>query len=109
MAQIIEQNTDVPVEETSAPSPSTASGGDVSTPEVSGDSPLPSPVGDYQTPAHLADRARGYVEAASSVNTRKAYADWKHFFAWCRRFNLAPLPRIQIQANSTSRPAPPAQ
>jgi len=47
-------------------------------------------------PAHLdqlADRARGYIEAASSLNTRKAYAsDWKHFTAWCRRSNLAPLP-----------------
>lgn len=30
----------------------------------------------------LADRARGYVEASSSANTRKAYAsDWKHFTA----------------------------
>ncbi|WP_454857746.1 site-specific integrase [Rhizobium binxianense] len=47
-------------------------------------------------PGHLqdlTDRARGYVEAASSVNTRKAYAsDWKHFSAWCRRSNLSPLP-----------------
>lgn len=47
-------------------------------------------------PTHLqdlTDRARGYVEAASSVNTRKAYAsDWKHFSAWCRRQNLAALP-----------------
>jgi integrase len=47
-------------------------------------------------PAHLAglaDRARDYVEAASSVNTRRAYAsDWKHFAAWCRRQNLPPLP-----------------
>ncbi|WP_117193402.1 site-specific integrase, partial [Rhizobium terrae] len=47
-------------------------------------------------PAHLeslADRARGYVEAASSANTRRAYAaDWKHFAAWCRRQNLSPLP-----------------
>ncbi|RVN62977.1 integrase, partial [Sinorhizobium meliloti] len=47
-------------------------------------------------PAHLqdlTDRARGYVEAASSTNTRRAYAaDWKHFSAWCRRSNLAPLP-----------------
>ncbi|OBZ97455.1 integrase (plasmid) [Pararhizobium polonicum] len=47
-------------------------------------------------PAHLQDlteRACGYVEAASSANTRKAYAsDWKHFSAWCRRRNLSPLP-----------------
>ncbi|WFU07361.1 site-specific integrase (plasmid) [Rhizobium sp. CB3171] len=47
-------------------------------------------------PAHLRDltaRARTYVEAASSANTRRAYAaDWKHFSAWCRRQNLAPFP-----------------
>jgi len=47
-------------------------------------------------PAHLQDltnRARGYVEAASSANTRRAYAaDWKHFSSWCRRQNLSPLP-----------------
>jgi hypothetical protein len=40
-------------------------------------------------PAHherLADRARGYVDAASSANTRRAYAsDWRHFVSWCRR------------------------
>lgn len=60
------------------------------------DSALPSPTDQDQTPAHLAslaDRARGYVEAASSANTRRAYAsDWKHFSAWCRRSNLTPLP-----------------
>jgi integrase len=47
-------------------------------------------------PAHLeklADRARGYVEAASSANTRRAYAtDWKHFCAWARRQNLEVFP-----------------
>lgn len=47
-------------------------------------------------PAHLeqlANRARTYVEAASSTNTRKAYAsDWKHFSTWCRRSGLSPLP-----------------
>lgn len=42
---------------------------------------------------HLTDRARGYIEAASSINTRKAYAsDWQHFSTWCRRSNLSPLP-----------------
>lgn len=96
MAQIIDQNTENHVEETSAPSLSTAPGPDVSAPEVAHDRPLPSPAGQDQTQAHLAslaDRARGYVEAASSANTRKAYAaDWKHFSAWCRRSNLAPLP-----------------
>ncbi|HBU28278.1 MAG TPA: integrase [Thiobacillus sp.] len=42
---------------------------------------------------HLADRARSYVEAASSANTRRAYAsDWKHFSSWCRRQGVEPLP-----------------
>ncbi|WEX12211.1 site-specific integrase [Chelativorans sp. AA-79] len=41
----------------------------------------------------LADRARDYVEAASSANTRRAYAaDWKHFASWCRRQGLSPMP-----------------
>ena len=47
-------------------------------------------------PGHLealAERARGYVEAASSANTRRAYAsDWKHFSSWCRRQGLAVMP-----------------
>ncbi|MER9489308.1 site-specific integrase [Mesorhizobium sp. M0563] len=47
-------------------------------------------------PAHLerlADRARDYVDAASSANTRRAYAsDWKHFCAWARRQHLEVLP-----------------
>ena len=47
-------------------------------------------------PAHLerlADRARDYAKAASSANTRRAYAaDWKHFAAWCRRQGQSPLP-----------------
>ena len=43
--------------------------------------------------ARLADRARDYVDAASSANTRRAYAaDWKHFAAWCRRHDLEVLP-----------------
>ncbi|MBE0694627.1 MAG: tyrosine-type recombinase/integrase, partial [Aquamicrobium sp.] len=52
-------------------------------------------------PGHLEDlagRARAYVEAASSANTRRAYAaDWKHFSGWCRRqgFSLMPPdPRV---------------
>ena len=43
-------------------------------------------------PAHLerlAEKARDYVEAASSANTRRAYAgDWRHFCAWRRRQGL---------------------
>lgn len=97
MTHIIEQNSEIHLKESSAPSLSTAAGGDVCTPQVSHDSPLPSPVGADQTPAHLnslASRARDYVEAARSANTRKAYAcDWKHFSTWCRRLNLGPLPR----------------
>lgn len=111
MGQIIEQNTENHVKETSAPSLSTAAGHDVSAPEVSGASPLPSLAGVGETPAHLAslaDRARGYVQAASSANTRKAYAaDWKHFSAWCRRSNLAPLPPHPQTVGSTSQHALP--
>lgn len=58
-------------------------------------SPLPA-VARPRLPAHLdalADRARDYVEAASSANTRRAYAsDWKHFSAWTRRQNLLVFP-----------------
>ncbi|MER9856317.1 MULTISPECIES: site-specific integrase [unclassified Mesorhizobium] len=50
----------------------------------------------FGLPAHLgelADRARDYVEAARSANTRRAYAaDWKHFCAWARRQNIEVLP-----------------
>lgn len=96
MPRIVEQNTEIHIEETSTPCLSTAAGCYVSALQVSGASPLPSLAGGDETPAHLAslaDRARGYVQAASSANTRKAYtSDWKHFSAWCRRSNLAPLP-----------------
>lgn len=66
--------------------------------------PLPSPVdtgstellSSSQLSGHLsalAERARDYVAAASSANTRRAYAsDWKHFSSWCRRQGLALLP-----------------
>ena len=47
-------------------------------------------------PAHLdelAGRARDYVEAASSSNTRRAYqSDWKHFSSWCRRQGVEMFP-----------------
>jgi integrase len=50
----------------------------------------------FGQPAHLerlADHARKYVEAASSANTRRAYAaDWKHLCAWARRQNLEVFP-----------------
>ncbi|MGF7009203.1 integrase [Aminobacter sp. BE322] len=57
---------------------------------------LPQTAPSGQAPAHLgnlAERARGYVEAASSANTRRAYAaDWKHFSSWARRQGLTVLP-----------------
>lgn len=57
---------------------------------------LPSPAPPSGTPAHfeeLTQRARGYVEAASSANTRRAYtSDWKHFSSWCRRQGFALMP-----------------
>ncbi|UZF95513.1 site-specific integrase [Bosea sp. NBC_00550] len=60
-------------------------------PVAVGERPAPNPL-----PTHLedlADRARGYAEAASSANTRRAYAsDWSQFQAWCRRQCLAALP-----------------
>jgi integrase len=59
-------------------------------PPIDAPSPaLPAARPEARIPAHLerlADRARDYVEAASSANTRRAYAaDWKHFVSWCRR------------------------
>jgi integrase len=64
--------------------------------------PLPVPTeGAKQLLGHLdalAGRARDYVEAASSQNTRRAYAsDWKQFASWCRRqgFSLtSPDPQV---------------
>jgi len=62
----------------------------------------PSPPLPAQTPAQarlsghldaLAGRARDYIEAASSANTRRAYAsDWRHFASWCRRQGIEILP-----------------
>jgi integrase len=96
MAQISEQNTENDVQEPSAPSDSTAVSGDLSAAGMSSGLPSPLPELNAGVPAHLrdlTDRARTYVEAASSANTRRAYAsDWKHFTAWCRRQNLSPLP-----------------
>lgn len=59
-------------------------------------SPLPAMTVETRLPGHLqglADRARDYVEAASSANTRRAYAsDWKHFCGWCRRQGVETVP-----------------
>jgi integrase len=68
--------------------------------ESSAEAHTPSPplpvVSNPRLPAHLdalADRARDYVSAASSANTRRAYAsDWRHFASWCRRQGFELLP-----------------
>jgi integrase len=64
--------------------------------DPSTEAPSPAPRSASAVPAHLealADRAREYVEAASSANTRRAYdSDWKHFGSWCRRQGLEQLP-----------------
>ncbi|CUX68969.1 site-specific integrase [Agrobacterium rhizogenes] len=89
MAHIIEQNSEIHPGRSSAPSDSMAAG-------EQGGLPSPLPEAGAALPAHLeqlADQARNYVEAASSANTRKAYAsDWKHFSGWCRRQGLEILP-----------------
>ncbi len=63
---------------------------------TTGEAPSPAPQTAPGLPAHLetlAERARDYLEAASSANTRRAYAaDWKHFCAWARRQTLEVLP-----------------
>jgi integrase len=65
-------------------------------PEVQAPSPPLPVVSNPRLPAHLdelADRARDYVEAASSANTRRAYSsDWKHFASWCRRQGVEMFP-----------------
>jgi integrase len=117
MARNVEQKPKNHVQETSGPSHSTAVVVDHSALQPSADDlpdiidvvlamgqaadepqnerhPAPRPT--FGLPAHLeklADRARDYVEAASSANTRRAYAaDWKHFSAWCRRQGLEVFP-----------------
>lgn len=76
-------------------------GGQAAASPVAGATPFPPlPVVPEATasrlPGHLEDlagRARAYVEAASSVNTRRAYAaDWKHFAGWCRRQGFVLMP-----------------
>ncbi|TPK23938.1 site-specific integrase [Mesorhizobium sp. B2-5-9] len=64
--------------------------------DFSGENTAPAAQPIVGLPAHLeglAERARDYVDAASSANTRRAYAaDWKHFCAWARRQHLDVLP-----------------
>ncbi|PRD43726.1 integrase [Phyllobacterium phragmitis] len=41
----------------------------------------------------LVETATAYAKAASSENTREAYAgDWRHFTSWCRREGLEAMP-----------------
>ena len=85
------------VEAAKAPSPATGDPPPAAQDEEPISPTLPTaPVADERLPGHLgelADRARGYVEAASSANTRRAYAsDWKHYSSWCRRQGLAIMP-----------------
>lgn len=94
------QNAENPDRKGSAQPEYPAAGVDVSAVAMSADSaaslPDPASNGTARLPAHLeglAERARGYVEAASSANTRRAYAaDWRHFSDWCRSQGLPPLP-----------------
>ncbi|WP_085033000.1 site-specific integrase [Ensifer aridi] len=89
MARIVDENSENHPPQPSAPPHSTPAAEGMSTAVVA--SPAPPPLSAHLQ--DLTDRARGYVEAASSANTRKAYAaDWKHFSAWCRRQNLSTLP-----------------
>ncbi len=88
MAQITDENSEIDTPESSAPPYSTLAADSITAVTTASTPPsLPAQLQD------LTERARGYVEAASSANTRRAYAaDWKHFSAWCRRQNLLPLP-----------------
>lgn len=66
-------------------------------PAASPSPPLPATTKEQaRLPGHLeelAGRARDYAEAASSANTRRAYAsDWKHFASWCRRQGFGLMP-----------------
>lgn len=100
MPDIAAQDPEKHVPESSRPRESPTPAVDLLAAETSGNSrvALPSPVPAAQSglPAHLerlADRAREYVDAASSANTRRAYSsDWKHFSGWCRRQGLEVLP-----------------
>ena len=99
MAENDAQNAQNRAPENAAPPESPApfvalSSGETSA-EASGALPSPLPVESRSVSAHherLSDRARDYVEAASSANTRRAYAaDWRHFSSWCRRQGLEAL------------------
>ncbi|MBZ9994158.1 site-specific integrase [Mesorhizobium sp. BH1-1-4] len=99
MASIVDRKRENGAKASSAPSHSTASADDL--PDIVGIVMEMGQTSDESQnapplPAHLeklADRARDYVEAANSTNTRRAYAaDWKHFCGWARRQHLDVLP-----------------
>lgn len=99
MAGFDVQNPENRASESSAPPESPAAGVDRAAGAASaetGNLPSPLPSDTASVPAHLerlAGRARGYAEAASSQNTRRAYAsDWTHFCSWCRRQGLEVAP-----------------
>ena len=96
MTRIVDENSENLAQQHAVPPDSTVVSADISAASVPAGLPSLHPEANARLPAHLqdlTDRARGYVEAASSANTRRAYAsDWKHFSAWCRRQNLSPLP-----------------
>jgi integrase len=96
MTQISDQSPENHARKDAAPSDGQAVCADGAAAQASSERPSPLTEATSALPSHLQDlteRARAYVEAASSANTRRAYAsDWKQFTAWCRRRNLSPLP-----------------
>ncbi|MDR6756985.1 integrase [Mycoplana sp. BE70] len=87
MSRLSDQNPEIHARQRAAPPHGQPAAEAMSAADVPAPPPPPAQL------QELADRARGYVEAANSANTRRAYAsDWKHFAAWCRRSGLSPLP-----------------
>ncbi len=83
MNRVVDENTEIHAPHSSAP-PHGTPGAEAHSTAVAVASASPSPA-NTGLPAHLQDlteRARGYVDAASSANTRKSNAsDWRHFSA----------------------------
>lgn len=85
MAPTVDENGENHPREHAAPPGSMAVPADVFAGQAPVGLPSPLPGASARLPARLqdlTDRARTYVEAASSATTRRAYAsDWKHFAA----------------------------
>lgn len=96
MASLVDQNPEKRTQHRSARSESPAPGVDQTPATAPMETPSPPPTvakHEFAELEALTDRAREYVEAASSANTRRAYAsDWKHFSSWCRRQGMQLLP-----------------